>query len=142
MGKDGAGDPARDKPKARLGTSQESMVPFVLPFLLRVASRVQTAWLQVNECRREVSTVVLAEQRKPFVGRQPAPVRLPVGEMQLVQEDGIRRLLVIPVHLEVERDAVPSGGSRMLPEVTVDRLGDAIERNRLVEESVSEVRCT
>ena len=56
--------------------------------------------------------------------------------MQLVQEDSIRRLLVIPVHLEVERNAIPSGGSGMLSEVTVDRLGDAIERNRLVEDPV------
>jgi hypothetical protein len=33
---------------------------------------------------------------------------LPVGEIQLVEEDGIGSLLIISVHLEMKCDAVPS----------------------------------
>jgi hypothetical protein len=33
---------------------------------------------------------------------------LPVSELQLVEIDGVRSLLVVSVQLEVQRDAVPS----------------------------------
>src|SRR5689334_20970847 len=61
---------------------------------------------------------------------------LPESEMQFVQINSVGRLLVIPVHLEVESDAVPSGRSRGVGIVLVDVMSDAVQSDRLVQQIV------
>ena len=54
-----------------------------------------------------------------------------IGEAEVVQKRGIRRLFLVSIHLVIDRDAPPAtgGGARRIP--LVNRTGHAVQRYRL-----------
>ena len=58
---------------------------------------------------------------------------LPIREVQLVHLDRIGRLRLVSVHLKLDGDAIPVGWGRIGSERSVDVVGHAIERDRLIE---------
>src|ERR1051326_8246870 len=92
------------------------------------------AAMKVKNCRRfTLCSLTIANSHTQYAEHSNLS-KLEIAEVHVIQINGIRLLLVVPVELVVDRDAIPVGCGRWV--VPIQRMGYAVERDRLVEKLI------